>query len=215
MSTGERSRADAATGNQHRRPGRPRSEASRRAILDAVSELVATTTPASLRIADIAQRAGVGKATIYRWWDSRAELLLEALRESTVSTLAVPDDATTEQALALQLSALQALLADPQLGGLLIALTVEAQDNAETAADLRRIWLSPRRQSAADLLRRGIERGELRGDLDIEIAVDQLFAPLYHRAIYRYAEADDNDAARLVHAFLHGAAAQRSVALGD
>lgn len=211
MSTGERSLAEVAAGNRRRRPGRPRSEASRRAVLEAVSELVATRTPARLRIADIAQRAGVGKATIYRWWDSRAELLLEVLRESTVSTLAVPDDATTEEALAIQLQALQALLADPQLGGLLIALTVEAQNNAETAAALRRIWLAPRRQSAADLLRRGIERGELRSDLDIDIAVDQLFAPPYHRAIYRYTGTDDNDAARLVGVFLRGAAAQPAV----
>ena len=168
----------------HGHGGRPRSEASRRAILDAVADLVTTVTPAQITIAAIAARAGTSKSTIYRWWTSRAELLFEALARITVPTLEFPDDADTATALATQLEALQRLFADPYLGRLIIALTIEAQENPDTACALRRLWLAPRRDSAAHILQRGIARGEIRADIDLEIAIDQLFAPLYHRALY-------------------------------
>ncbi|WP_291760986.1 TetR-like C-terminal domain-containing protein [Bifidobacterium sp.] len=171
--------------------GRPRSESSRRAILDAVAALVTTVTPAQITIAAIAARAGTGKSTIYRWWTSRAELLFDALARITVPTLDFPDEADTATALATQLEALQRLFADPYLGRLIIALTVEAQENPATAQSLRRLWLAPRRDSAARILRRGIARGEIRPDIDIEIAIDQLFAPLYHRALYYYGQSCD------------------------
>lgn len=177
----------------HGHGGRPRSEASRRAILDAVADLVTTVTPAQITIAAIAARAGTSKSTIYRWWTSRAELLFEALARITVPTLEFPDAADTATALATQLEALQRLFAEPYLGRLIIALTIEAQENPDTARALRRLWLAPRRDSAARVLQRGIARGEIRADIDLEIAIDQLFAPLYHRALYYSGEDRSED----------------------
>jgi hypothetical protein len=130
------------------------------------------------------------------------------LARITVPTLEFPDDADTATALITQLEALQRLFADPCLGRLIIALTVEAQENPDTAQSLRRLWLAPRRESAARILQRGIARGEIRSDVDIEIAIDQLFAPLYHRALYYCGETSDTicGAAKAVEQFLAGAA---------
>lgn len=188
------------------RRGRPRSTAVREAILDAVGALlVESDTPSRVTMDAIVRRARTSKATVYRWWGSRGALLLEAFTRVTSDTLEVPDSASTEEALTAQLEALARLFSDARSRGLIIALTVEAQHDAATATALRDSWLGVRRASANSILRRGIERGELRADLDREAAIDQLFAPLYHRAIYGHQPIHADRMRANVRLFLEGA----------
>ncbi|MFT8638053.1 MAG: TetR-like C-terminal domain-containing protein [Pseudoclavibacter sp.] len=184
--------------------GRPRSATARQAIITAAIDLLASGGPATATISAIAARAGVGKSTIYRWWPGRGALLIEALARGTVDTLAVPTGTTTRAALLMHLRGLIAVLADERLGALIAALTAEAQETPATAEAFRETWLRPRREVAIAILRAGIERGDLRSDLDVGLGVDQLFAPLYHRLLYRYAPIDADIAETAVDLFLRG-----------
>src|ERR671934_1249914 len=104
-----------------RRPGRPRSEEARRAILAATLELAAEHGRQGLRMDAIAKRAGVSKETLYRWWRSKAEVLLEALAERGEETIPVPDSGSLHTDLLAFMRA-TARSADPPTRRLLRAL---------------------------------------------------------------------------------------------
>jgi len=184
--------------------GRPRSERARQAIVQAAGELLAEGGMPAATMEAIAARAGVSKATIYKWWPSRGAVMLEGLFELTRSTLDVPEGADLRAALKAHIGALEALLVDGVAGPLLRALLAEAGSDPAVAEALRERWLGPRRAIVAERLRAAIARGELRADTDIETAGDQLFAPVYYRLLFGHAPLDDALAGQLVDQLLDG-----------
>jgi AcrR family transcriptional regulator len=186
------------------RRGRPRSEKTRTAIVCAARDLLAEGGMGAATMEAIAARAGCSKATIYKWWPSRAAVLLEGLFDLTRATIEVPEGLDTEAALRGQLAATLAIFREGATGPLLRTLIGEAVSEPAVAEALRDQWIGPRRIVCLGILRAAVARGELRADTDLEAASDQLFGPLYHRLNYGHATLEDDLPAVLVAQLLRG-----------
>jgi AcrR family transcriptional regulator len=192
-----RGRSGGEVASGARRPrGRPRSESARAAILRAAVELLQSTGFSALSVEAIAGRAGVGKATIYRWWPNKAAVVMDAFLADTAPGMPFPDTGSTREDLRRQMRSVIRLFNTPAIGGPFKALIGESQHDAALAAALRERFVASRRAAAKEVLARGIERGELRGDLDLDIAIDALYGALYYRLLVsgarltpRYADA--------------------------
>jgi AcrR family transcriptional regulator len=184
--------------------GRPRSERARLAILAAAGELMLAGGIDAATMEAIAERARVSKATIYKWWPNRGAVALDGFLAMVRDSITVPEGLTTAQALRFQVGALVVLFRDTASGPLMRALVGQAERDPEIARAIRERWLAPRRAVTAEILRTAMARGELRPDTDIEVAADQLFAPIYHRLFFAHAPLDDDLADTLVDQALAG-----------
>jgi len=178
------------TAAERARVGRPRSERSRAAILAAAGELMLEGGLAAATIEAIAARAGVGKATIYKWWPSRAAVALEGFMQRAAASWAVPEDATALEALRAHMLAVVDLFTRTDAGALMRALAADAQSDPDIARALREQWFGPRRAVSREILRGGVARGELRADLDLEATLDLVYAPLYYRLLFAHEPLD-------------------------
>lgn len=178
--------------------GRPRSERARLAILAAAGELMLAGGINAASMEAIAERAGVSKATIYKWWPSRGAVALDGFLAQAQDTIAVPEGLSTREALRFQVLALIRLFRDTPSGPLMRALVSQAECDPEIARAVRERWLAPRRAVAMEIVRAGVAAGEFRPDVDPSVASDQLFAPIYHRLIFGHEPLDDELADRLV-----------------
>lgn len=160
---------------------RPRSAESHAAILRAALELVVEDGLQGTTIEGIASRAGVGKATIYRRWKTKEELFTEALRGIAVE-LPDPDTGTLRGDVA-GVAAFNLGNVPRKAALLMPRLMVEAADDPELHALMRAVLVDPRRRVFKVILRRAIERGELREDLDLDDATDLLIGPLIYEIL--------------------------------
>jgi AcrR family transcriptional regulator len=184
--------------------GRPRSETARQAILAAAGDLMLDGGLAAATMDAIAGRAGVSKATIYKWWPSRGAVALDGFLDRVSGTLVIPGGTTAAAALTWQVNALVELLRDTSAGPLMRALVAAAQSDPDIAAALRERWLAPRRAVTLEILEAGIKRGELRPGLDAEAVMDELFAPVYYRLFFGHGTLADDLAVTLVDQLLDG-----------
>jgi AcrR family transcriptional regulator len=153
-----------------RKPGRPRSERAERAILDAALELFAESGLGGFSIEAVAARAGVGKATIYRRWPGKQDLLLDAL--ATVKTpLPEPAGRSVRDDLVAMLETMCADSADPRRTRLFTLLLGEGEACPRLVQRYKETIVEPRREMIRSVLRRGVVTGELRPDADVEIAM--------------------------------------------
>jgi AcrR family transcriptional regulator len=188
-----------------RRPrGRPRSETARQAILAAAGDLMLSGGLTAATMDAIAARAGVSKATIYKWWPSRGAVALDGFLDRVAGTLAIPEGLSTAEALTWQINALVTLFRDTTAGPLMRALVAAAQSDPDIARSLRERWLAPRRAVTLEVLRCGVERGELRAGIDADAAADELFAPVYHRLFFGHSPLAEDLAATMVAQLLSG-----------
>lgn len=165
-------------GNRH-----GRSEAARQAVLEAADDLLAERGFAGVTIEGIATRAGVAKQTIYRWWPSKIDILLEAFTEDMAEHLFPPDHGDVGRDLRAHLHRLALFLTESDPGAVFRALTGQAQHDPELATRLRTDYLSQQRDRDRIPLQRAVDRGELPADLDVDLAVDQLVGPVYYRVL--------------------------------
>lgn len=185
--------------HQHARGrGRPRSERARLAVLAAAGELMLEGGLTAATVEAIADRAGVSKATIYKWWPSRGAVALDGFLAHAQETITVPEGMSTPEALRYQVRALVRLFRDTPSGPLMRALVSQAECDPAIARAVRERWLAPRRAVTAEIVHAGIATGEFRSDVDPAVACDQLFAPIYHRLIFGHEPLDDELADRLV-----------------
>jgi AcrR family transcriptional regulator len=199
--------ASGAFGVAERRPGRPRSAAAHRAILDAVLALLAEEGFGRLSIEGVAARAGVGKATVYRRWSSKVPLVIEALDTRAAERLSVPDTGTVRGDLTEFLLQLVRAMVGPE--GRVVAPLLEAMSRSPELADaFRRDLISPWRQIANDIVRRGIARGELRPDLHFDVALDAPVGIIFHRLLITGEPLDEALVGRLVDQVLEGIGAR-------
>jgi AcrR family transcriptional regulator len=196
-------------GETTRGRGRPRSERARLAILAAAGELMLAGGINAASMEAIAERAGVSKATIYKWWPSRGAVALDGFLAMVRDSIIVPEGLDTAAALRFQVAALIALFRDTASGPLMRALVGQAESDSEIARAIRERWLTPRRAVTAEILRTGIARGEIRPDIDIGAASDQLFAPIYHRLFFGHEPLDGQLADQLVTQAMTGLAPTR------
>jgi AcrR family transcriptional regulator len=166
-----------------RRPGRPRSERATAAILRAAGELLDRRGLDGLSVDAIAARAGVSKATIYRWWPNKAAIVMDAVLNVTAPQIPFPDTGSVREDLRRQMRSVVRLFTKTATGRALIALIAQSQHDPITATALHERFITPRRTTAGEVLRRGIGRGELRPDLDVDTAIDTLYGALYYRLL--------------------------------
>ena len=169
--------------NAPARPGRKRSEGSRRAILAAALELTAEVGYAGLTVDGIAARAGTGKQTIYRWWPSKDDVLLEALADRAALDVVVPDQGSYRADLQAFLMASFALSRQPQVAEILRALMAQAQIDEEFGQRFRASFLRRRRDALAVI----VDRAQARGDLPLTLArhtvADIVFGIIWYRLL--------------------------------
>jgi AcrR family transcriptional regulator len=164
-----------------RRPGRPRSPEAHAAILRAALELAVEGGLRGLSMEAIAARAGVGKATIYRRWKSKEALFAEAIA-SIALTPEVPDTGSARGDFEVVSGAAVGRMA-PEAFRVLPRLLADAADDPELLEALQLALVRPRRAAIATILRRGIERGELRADIDVEFVSEMLIGPMIARVL--------------------------------
>jgi AcrR family transcriptional regulator len=163
-----------------------RNERTRRAILDATLALLTETGYTDLTIGAIAARAGAGRQTIYRWWGGKGAVVLDALVDAVeITGMALADSGDLRADLRLVMRATVAEFADPRISATTRAITVETLTDADLAGQVRDRLLRPQLDAVKDRLRAGQRAGQVREDLDLDLAVELLFGPLYHRWLLR------------------------------
>jgi AcrR family transcriptional regulator len=180
-----------------RRRGRTRSDASRRAILDAALALVGEQGYAQLTIEGIAARAGTGKQTIYRWWPSKAAVVLEALNAAAAMDIPVPDTGSLSGDLTAFLRSTFAAGSRRPYTHALTALMAAAQLDPAFGASFREDFIGARRTVLRTLLDRAVERGEWTPRVPLDTLVDVVFGVLWYRVLVGHAPLDDRLAAEL------------------
>jgi AcrR family transcriptional regulator len=185
------------------RGGRPRSERARIAILEAAADLLIEQGLNATTIEAIAARAGVSKVTIYKWWPTRGAVLVEAYFHRSAPTNVIEDTGDVARDLTTQLSKIITSF-HGRPGAVMAELIGHAQQDAHLAETLRSHWLKPRRDEAAAVLKRAIDRGQIRPDIDIPAVMDQLFAPIYYRLIMHHEPLNEELAVTLVDNVLAG-----------
>ncbi|GAA1609183.1 TetR/AcrR family transcriptional regulator [Kribbella sancticallisti] len=195
--------------------GRPKSETARQAVLAAALELVVEKGYQALTIEGIAERAGVAKTTIYRSWPGKAAVVMDAVLSESNPRLTFPDTGSAREDLRLQVSRVVRLFTEPSFAKPFVGLLAASQHD-ETLADTLHEWLvKTRRAGAAEVLRRGVERGELRADLNIPIAIDALYGALYYRLLVSHEPLSPQYAERVVSEVFAGLqASKNSVSTG-
>jgi AcrR family transcriptional regulator len=190
-------RATRHHGNRH-----GRSEDARQAVLKAADDLLAAKGFNGVTIEGIAAAAGVAKQTVYRWWSSKTDVLLDAFLEDAVEELTPPDHGDLEADLREHLRHLARFLTTSDAGAVFKALIGHAQHDAAFAATLRAHYLDGQRRRDRLPLERAIGRGELPADLDTAAAVDHLVGPIYHRVLITGDPATDAFVDGIVSGFL-------------
>lgn len=177
--------APGLNGNGKRPPGRPRSEEARVAILSTTLKLLAEAGFTNLTIEEVADRAGVGKATVYRWWPNKAALIADAFASSTVDRLHFPNTGSVATDINRQMRQLIKVFRGPR-GRIVSAILAAGQSDPGLIAAFRERFLIPRRREAYATLRRGIVRGELRRGIDPDLVLDSLYGPIYMRFLIQH-----------------------------
>jgi AcrR family transcriptional regulator len=170
----------ARTAAERRPPGRPRSERSHLAIVQATLELLVEVGYQRLTMEQVQRRAGVGKATIYRRWSSKHELVKDAIKHFSAE-LPLPDTGSLAGDFAVLASAVAKIAADRDATLLMPRLLAEASGDRELHAIFYAQLVEPRRRVLRIALERAQERGELRDDVDLELVIDMLVGPVIYR----------------------------------
>lgn len=175
-----REKLTSGNGAGKRPPGRPRSEAARVAILRSTLRLLRSNGFNELSIEAIAADANVGKATVYRWWPNKGALVVDAFSSSVRKQLLFPDTGSVRTDMRLQMSHVVDLFRSRR-GQIVAALIGGGQTDPELIEAFRERFIRPRRMEAYETLRRGIKRGELPRNADLDLILDLLYGAIYMR----------------------------------
>ncbi|MFF0225555.1 TetR/AcrR family transcriptional regulator [Streptomyces sp. NPDC004629] len=165
--------------------GRPRSEAVERAILEGVMKLLEDGVPlAELSIERIARTAGVGKATIYRRWSGKEELFVDVMRAAEPPDPELPGTSMRDD-LVMLLEALRLRGLANRSSAILHNVQAQMKSSPKIWAAYHTSVIAPRRRQGLEILRRGQRNGELRPDVDLELANDLFVGPMLVRSVMR------------------------------
>ena len=187
--------------------GRPRSKQADRAIKRAAVDLLAERGLGGMSIEEVASRAGVGKATIYRRWPSRGALVLDAFVAEFLAQQPLPDTGTLRGDLLTALRAWISSVTHTSSGPMLTGLIAEVQQDRALAESWRDRVVRPIRAQHAIMLDRAISRGEIPADTDKEVVIDLLFGPAYHRLLHGHLPLTDQFAREVVDLIVAGLSA--------
>jgi AcrR family transcriptional regulator len=179
--------------------GRPRSGRAQRAALDAAWRLLDRGGYGAVTMEGIADAAGVGKMTLYRWWASKAEVVFEALRERVDKKLPAGGvgEGNLERDLA-RYARRGAGLLEEGLGPILRGLMAEAQLNPEFREVFRGQFLEGRHEALRSILVAAQERGELPAGVDLQFLMEVVFGVMWYRLLVQGKPADPRLARNVV-----------------
>jgi AcrR family transcriptional regulator len=185
--------------------GRPRSAECTAAILRATAAILRATAAildehsyAEVSIEEIASRAGVSKQTIYKWWPSKAKRAMEACAARAADSYPIPDTGSVEGDLLALLLEVFAMLRRGNSRATWASLIAASQSDPGLAKEFRETYVAARRRIGATLLERGVARGELPGDTDVEMALDLLYGPIWYRMLLKNGPLDERFARFIV-----------------
>jgi len=165
-----------------RKPGRPRSEKARKAVIQSTLELLMSSGFNDLNIESVAARAGVGKATVYRWWPNKAELVIAAFISVVEEQLRFSSSGPFEKAIHDQMKNWVPVYRSP-LGQVITTVIGAGQSEPEIMEAFRKYWVEPRRHEARESLRLAIKEGRIHSGLDPDTIIDLFYGPLYLRLL--------------------------------
>jgi AcrR family transcriptional regulator len=183
--------------------GRPRSEASRSAIIAAASQLLRTVGLQRMTVEAVAERSGVGKATIYRWWSSKGMLALDAYLEDMRSKVVPPDTGDGREDFRQHTLAVLNFYGGED-GKVFAQFMAEGQSDPQLGEAFRQRFLVHRRATVRAIWQRGVERGDFRDDIDVDVAIDMLFGPIIYRLLAGHQPLTKSFAKALTEAALNG-----------
>lgn len=175
----------------------PRVARSRAAVIDATLELLGEGGFAGLSVDAIARRSGVARTTIYRHWSTLAEIAHEAAM-STVGIKAVPDTGDSRADLRAHIGALADKLNHSAWGRMLPVL-VDAAGRDPEILELQRQFTAERRTAAMAIARAGVERGEIRADVDLDLVGEMLVGAIFTRHLVTHLPITDDFLDALLH----------------
>jgi AcrR family transcriptional regulator len=184
--------------------GRPRSATSQKAILATAIEILLEQGLTSMSMDDLAKRAGVSKATIYRWWASKELLALDALATEWALPTPSPDldTGSLRGDLLARIHPWLAQLNQKPYERIIAGLLAQTQTDPEFAKLYRERFVAPRRDETRKLLFRAIDRGDIGADTNLDVTLDLLYGPIYHRLIHRHAPLSDQFATQVIDAVI-------------
>jgi len=175
------SNAEALQVTEHEfKAGRPRSEESRRAILDATRRLLTHMSVAKISIEAIAKKAGVGKTTIYRWWPNKQSVVMEAVFNQPGFQNFMPQASVPIEGIKGQIEKLCRQLTGKN-GRIVAEIIGECQGDIETLKALVKNFFQDRYNSLAYYLQKGKHEGAFRENVDLEVAIDVILGPVIFR----------------------------------
>jgi len=186
------------------RRGRPRSERVERTILETTAQLLEERGFVALTIEEVALRAGVGKATIYRRWPTKGLLAFDAFEANYLARQPLPDTGTLQGDLLAALRSWIRTVKGTVTGRTLVGLIAEVQRDPALADTWNERFVAPVRAQHLVLIERGIDRGEVPPDTDPEVALDLLFGSAYHRLLQSHLPLTDRFAKAVVATIISG-----------
>ncbi|RTE07013.1 TetR/AcrR family transcriptional regulator [Paenibacillus whitsoniae] len=171
--------------------GRPRNLETQQAILQAAYDLLFEIGFADITVEKIAERAGVSKATIYKWWPGKAAVVMDGYLSAASQRMPVPDTGFVFDDLLAHATNLTRFLASAE-GRVITELIGAGQTDAGVAEAFRSRYVQPRRKETRQIIDRGIQRGELRLDVNPDLFIDLLYGPIFYRLTMTGEELDDD-----------------------
>ncbi|MFM9873181.1 MAG: TetR/AcrR family transcriptional regulator [Fimbriimonadaceae bacterium] len=165
-----------------KKPGRPRCQEAHRKILEAALFEVGEHGYEALSMEAIAHRAHVSKATVYRRWGSKAELMLDAMQHAGCGAFCTTGTGSLRGDLEKQMSALVRFLNGPE-GRTVRAVIAAVQSDEDLAERFRESWTMKRQLVFEGVFAEAVERGELAADTDFELLIDLVWGPIYYRFV--------------------------------
>jgi AcrR family transcriptional regulator len=163
--------------------GRPRSEAAEKAMMDAIYAFLQERSVRELTMEGIAERANVGKPTLYKWWPSKAALVMTVLQERLVPKPEPISARTSEAATHMH----RIVRAFNGIGKVFADLIAEGQNDPSLLRELYERHLGRRREALVDEIERGKQAGEFLAEVDSDLLVDSLIGPIYYRLLMKTA----------------------------
>jgi len=183
--------------------GRHRSLEAKAAILKATLQLLERKSLRKVTVDAIAKRAGVSKATIYKWWPNKNLVALEAYLEGMTARVPTPDTGSAEKDFTLQLKSLTAFYTST-VGRPFCQFIAEGQNDAGFLALFRERFLYARRHAARVMWRRGVDRGEICEEIDGEIVLDLIYGPTIFRLLAGHGLLNDSESEAIIRAAFGG-----------
>lgn len=171
----------------------------------ATIEVLAEQGLPGLSVENVATRAGVNKTTIYRRWPALADLVTEAVGEAQRTRIPIPDTGSLAGDLRALLQGALAFLESPT-GQAMVHVALGTPSGGDVTKVHREVWAA-RFARLSEVIRRGVERGELSADLDARFLLELLVAPVYFRLFVARERVDDAYVERLVDLVLRAACA--------